>query len=84
MREGGGDRNGRGGADVKTARRKWGGTEVIEEPMTSLYCPRCQRLCPRSQWRHVWRHLKNGVVDGTPAEVLRHRLCDEIVYVVLE
>ena len=49
----------------------------------SVYCPRCRGLFFRKEWRHVWRNLKSGTASGSPAEVLRHRICGEIVYIVL-
>lgn len=59
-------------------------TAVAQQGEAALYCPRCQRPSLRMEWRHVWRRLKNGTVGGSPAEVLRHKACGDIVYVVLQ
>lgn len=49
----------------------------------SVYCPRCRQSRRREEWRRVFRHLRSGSENGTPVEVLRHKRCDEIVYVSL-
>jgi hypothetical protein len=49
----------------------------------SVYCPRCRQSRRREEWRRVFRHLRSGSEEGRPVEVLRHRDCDEIVYVLI-
>ena len=49
----------------------------------AVYCPRCRQTRRREEWRRIWRRLQSGSPDGHPVEVLRHRDCDEIVYVLL-
>jgi hypothetical protein len=48
-----------------------------------VYCPLCQNERPRNEWIRVWRHVRSGTPRGKPAEVLKHRPCKEIVYVVM-
>jgi len=57
---------------------------VSQQADVALYCPRCQRPALRKEWRRVWRYLRSATVGDIPAEVLRHRTCGEMVYVVIE
>ena len=58
-------------------------SSIGERAEGEVYCPRCQRPSLRNEWRHVWRYLKNGKLGGSPAEVLKHRVCGELVYVAI-
>jgi hypothetical protein len=48
-----------------------------------IYCPRCREESPRHEWKRLWRHVRSATPRGKPAEVLKHRPCKEIVYVVM-
>lgn len=59
------------------------GGAVDDDDGAAVYCPRCRQTRRREEWRRVFRHLRSGSEDGSPVEVLRHRRCDEIVYVLI-
>jgi hypothetical protein len=48
-----------------------------------VYCSRCREARPRSEWRRVFRRLQSASPKASPVEVLRHRDCDELVYILI-
>lgn len=49
-----------------------------------LYCPKCRTHARRSEWRCVWRWLHCGDPGKAPVQVLRHKVCNAMVYDVIE
>jgi hypothetical protein len=49
----------------------------------AVYCPLCQEKSPRDECIRLWRHVRSASTNGRPVEVLKHRRCKEMVYVVL-
>ena len=49
----------------------------------SRYCPVCQQERPAQEWRRVFRRIRSGDGQGS-ALVLRHIVCNEIAYFLLE
>lgn len=50
----------------------------------SIFCPRCGMTCGLGEWQLIFRWLRHASSSGPPARVLRHKLCKEIVYVLLK
>jgi hypothetical protein len=70
---------------LPTAAERAVGTELDAARRRDFaYCPHCRRQSPRNEWRQMWRHIGNGTAGGSPAEVLRHKPCGDIIYVVLQ
>ena len=48
-----------------------------------LRCPVCKKDTSLLEWRRVFRYVRSGA--GKPAiRVLRHTVCDEIAYFLIE
>ena len=45
-----------------------------------FFCPRCCRDAPLADWWLIYRRLCSGREDLPAVRVLKHRLCEEIVY----
>ena len=57
---------------------------VSKSESEALFCPRCGRETKRSEWRPVFRRLRASSGALPRVDVLKHRLCKEVVYLVVE
>jgi hypothetical protein len=56
-------------------------TSLNRQP--SLYCPHCQRLTKKVEWRVILRRVL-GAERHPPLRVLEHMTCETMVYFLLE
>ena len=57
---------------------------VSKSDSEALFCPRCGRETNRSEWRPIFRWLRGSGGAFPRVDVLKHRLCKEVVYFVVE
>ena len=57
---------------------------VSKSESEALFCPRCGRDASRAEWRLIFRRLRSNKRALPPVNILRHRPCKEVVYLVVE
>jgi hypothetical protein len=54
------------------------------EDRARVNCPKCTEPRQRSEFVRIFRYVRSGSGEGAPVEVLRHRQCNGIVYVLIK